>query len=77
MTSLSLHSSLAPRNLCTMPAEKSYTDPQTITEARSMFYDYWTLTRLHKFPLGSILIFWPCGKWFIRSICFAGARILY
>lgn len=28
----------------------------------SMVYTYMELTRLHKFPLGSIAVFWPCGE---------------
>jgi hypothetical protein len=28
---------------------------------RSQLQAYWELTRLHKFPAGSDLVFWPCG----------------
>lgn len=28
----------------------------------STLLSYIELTRLHKFPLGSIVVFWPCGK---------------
>jgi hypothetical protein len=31
-------------------------------ENRSRFALYYELNRLHKFPAGELLIFWPCGK---------------
>lgn len=45
--------------------------PQIMTAAapeKSLWYHYYELTRLHKFPLGSILVFWPSGKSPVISI---------
>jgi hypothetical protein len=32
------------------------------TAIKPIWYYYYELTRLHKWPLGSILVFWPSGK---------------
>ncbi|KAK7459585.1 hypothetical protein VKT23_009566 [Stygiomarasmius scandens] len=41
-----------------------------IQEAHSpMWHMYFQLTRLHKFPVGSILIFWPC-VWSLTMVAF-------
>lgn len=29
----------------------------------SWWQPYWQLARMHKFPAGSMLVFWPCGEW--------------
>ncbi|KAJ7734760.1 UbiA prenyltransferase family [Mycena maculata] len=38
---------------------------------KSQWYNYYELTRLHKFPLGSILVFWP-SAWGIAMAAFSG-----
>jgi 4-hydroxybenzoate polyprenyltransferase len=35
--------------------------PSAQPPKRSKLQAYWELTRLHKFPAGSDLVFWPCG----------------
>ena len=30
-------------------------------KSQSWWQPYWQLARMHKFPSGSILVFWPCG----------------
>lgn len=54
-----------------MPTAQTDTEPKTTVLPRSVMYDYWTLTRMHKFPLGSILVFWPCGESLAYSCLFS------
>ncbi|KAI0079804.1 4-hydroxybenzoate polyprenyl transferase [Panus rudis PR-1116 ss-1] len=37
------------------------TPSPTPASGQSLFRAYWELCRMHKFPLGNILVFWPCA----------------
>lgn len=49
-----------------MAASEKQTLIQT-TPQRSIARAYWELARMHKFPVGSILVFWPCVWGYLLS----------
>lgn len=53
-------------------ATSSMKAPPTQSVAQSWWRPYWELARMHKFPTGSMLVFWPCVWGYLMS---AGSNI--